>query len=207
MNPFLVWLDQFSRFVSLPAAWGIFATGAIIYVIDAWRVRFLALVVQYLFIGLLFARIFDTRPEMVVMKVLVGWLICGALLVSARIRQLSTQQSGKLVRWATNLPFRALMLTTATVIAWLASGRYALPYVSQELGLACFFLAILALLFFGTEENDPGVVSVGVLNLLAALDIFYSAQDPGLMVSGLLVVVNLLVGLAASYLTVAEVEV
>jgi hypothetical protein len=206
MNPFLAWLDQFSRVVSMPAAWGIFAAGAVIYVIDAWRIRFLALLVQYLFIGLLFARIFDTRPEMVMMKVLIGWLIAGALLVSARIRQQSRQESGKLLRWATNLPFRALMLTTATVVAWLASARFALPYVSAELGLACFLLAILAVLFFGTEENDPGVVGVGVLNLLAALEIFYTAQDPGLLVSGLLVVVNLLVGLAASYLTVAEVD-
>lgn len=205
MNPFLVWLDRFSEFVSLPAAWGIFVAGAVIYVIDAWRIRFLALLIQYLFIGVLFARVFDTRPEMAVMKVLVGWLICGALLVSARIRQQNVQQSGKLLRWATNLPFRILVLSTATVIAWLASQRFALPYVSPELGLACFLLAVLAVLFFGTEEDDPGVVGVGVLNLLAALEIFYSAQDPGLMVSGLLVVVNLLVGLAASYLTVAEV--
>ncbi len=205
MNPFLVWLDQFSNFVSMPAAWGIFLTGAVIYVIDAWRVRFLALLVQYLFIGVLFARIFDTRLEMVIMKVLIGWLISGALLISARIRQQSTQQSGKLLRWATNLPFRALMLTTATVVAWLASQRFALPYVSAELGLACFLLGILAVLFFGTEENDPGVVGVGVLNLLAALEIFYTAQDPGLLIAGLLVVINLLVGLAVSYLTVAEV--
>jgi hypothetical protein len=43
------------------------------------------------------------------------------------------------------------------------------------------------------------------LNLLAALDIFYSAQDPGLLVTGLLVMVNLLLGLAISYLTVVEV--
>jgi hypothetical protein len=206
MNPFLVWLEQFSRFVSLPAAWGIFVAGAVIYVIDAWRIRFFALLVQYLFIGLLFARIFDTRPEMVIMKVLVGWLICGALLISARIRQQNTRQMGKLVRWATNLPFRILMLTSATVVAWLASQRFALPYVPAELGLACFLLGILAILFFGTEENDPGVVGVGVLNLLAALEIFYIAQDPALLVAGLLVVVNLLVGLAASYMTVAEVD-
>ena len=206
MNPFLTWLDRISGVVSLPAAWGIFVAGAVIYVIDAWRIRFLALLVQYVFIGMLFMRIFDTRPEMAMMKVLVGWLICGALLISARIRQQSVAQSGKLVRWATNLPFRVLVLATATVVAWLASRRFALPYVSPELGLACFLLAVLAVLFFGTEENDPGVVGVGVLNLLAALEIFYSAQDPGLLVSGLLVVVNLLVGLAASYLTVTEVE-
>lgn len=205
MNPFTVWLDRFSEFVSMPAAWGIFAAGAVIYVIDAWRIRFLALLVQYLFIGVLFMRVFDTRPEMALMKVIVGWLISGALLLSASIRQQSVRESRKLLRWATNLPFRVLVLSAATVVAWLASRRFALPYVSPELGLACFLLLVLAVLFFGTEEEDPGVVGVGVLNLLAALDIFYSAQDPGLLVGGLLVVVNLLVGLATSYLTVAEV--
>jgi flagellar biosynthesis protein FliQ len=49
------------------------------------------------------------------------------------------------------------------------------------------------------------IVGVGVLNLLAALDIFYSAQDPALLVTGLLVIVNLLIGLAISYLAVVEV--
>lgn len=207
MNPFLVWLERFSELVALPAAWGIFLTGAVIYLINAWSVRFFALLVQYVFIGLLFARIFDTRPEMAMMKIMVGWLICAALLVSARIRWRATQQRGQRVRWAANLPFRVIALLMATVVARMASTRYALPFVSADLGLACFLLVILAILFLGTEEQDPGVVGVGVLNLLAALDIFYSAQDPGLLVTGLLVVVTLLVGLATSYLTVAEVPV
>jgi len=198
-------LESFSRFVSLPAAWGIFVAGAVIYVINAWRIRFLALVVQYLFIGVLFTRVFDTRPEMAIMKITVGWLICGALLVSARYRSQALPGSRQLVRWAANLPFRVLILAAGTVIAWLASQRFALPFVSADLGLACLLLTVLAILFFGTEEADPGVVGVGILNLLAALDIFYSAQDPGLLVTGLLVVVNLLVGLATSYLMVTEV--
>jgi hypothetical protein len=96
-------------------------------------------------------------------------------------------------------------LLSATVIARLASQRFSLPYVSQDLGLACLLLVVLAVLFLGTEEADPTVVGVGVLNLVTALQIFYTAQDPGLLVSGLLVLVSLLVGLATSYLTVAEV--
>lgn len=205
MNPFLVWLERLSELVSLPAAWGIFVTGAVIYLIDAWRIRFLALLVQYTFVGMLFARIFDTRPEMALMKISVGWLISGALLLSARIRRRSVAASEVRLRWAANLPFRILALATVTVVARLASTRYTLPYVSPDLGLACFLLVVLAVLFLGTEEGDPSVVGVGLLNLLAALDIFYSAQDPGLMVTGLLVIVNLLIGLASSYLTVAEV--
>ena len=206
MNPFSVWLERFASLVSVPAAWGIFLTGAVIYLITAWRIRFLALIIQYIFIGVLFARIFDQRPEMAMMKTLVGWLVSGALLLSAQIRNraIKGQQSTHSMQWAVNLPFRIVSLLTVTIIARLASQKYTLPYVSADLGLSCFLLAVLAILYLGTEE-DPGVVGVGVLNILAALDIFYLAQDPGLMVSGLLVGVSLLVGLASSYLTVVEV--
>jgi len=204
MSPFLHWLEQFSEFVSVPAAWGIFVAGAVIYLISEWRVRFLALVIQYLFVGLLFAGIFDTRPEMALMKIIVGWLIAAALLLSARIRLDTVRTEGRLLTWATNLPFRVLVLLTATAIGYLGSQRFSLPYVSADLGLACLLLVVLAVLFVGTEDEDPTIVGVGVLNLLTALEVFYTAQDPGLMVSGLLVVVSLLVGLATSYLTVAE---
>ena len=58
--------------------------------------------------------------------------------------------------WASNLPFRALALVTVTVVANLASQRYPLPYVSADVGLACFLLVVMAILFIGTEEADPG---------------------------------------------------
>jgi uncharacterized membrane protein YhdT len=98
-----------------------------------------------------------------------------------------------------------LALIVMTVVAYLAAEKYPLPFISTDLALACFILIILAVLFIGTEENDVMIVCVGVLNLLAALDIFYSAQDPGLLVTGLLVMVSLPVGLAISYLAVVEV--
>jgi hypothetical protein len=205
MNPFTAWLSQLSSFASMPATWGIFLTGAGIYLINEWRIRFLILVTQYFFIGILFARVFDTRPEMALLKIVVGWLICGAFLISARVRGRATKQEGPRLRWSSNLPFRILSLTVMTVVAYLASQKYPLPFVSTDLALACFILIVLAVLFIGTEENDAMVVGVGVLNLLAALDIFYSSQDPGLLVTGLLVMVSLLIGLAASYLSVVEV--
>ncbi len=205
MNPFNIWLSRMSSFAAAPAAWGIFLTGALIYLINEWRIRFLVLVVQYFFIGILFARVFDTRPEMALLKILVGWLICGAFLLSAHIRKRGIERTGLHLRWSSHLPFRFLSLVVMMVVAYLASQRYPLPFVSADLALACFILITLALLFIGTEENDVMITGVGVLNLLAALDIFYSSQDPGLLVTGLLVMVNLLIGLASSYLAVAEV--
>jgi hypothetical protein len=207
MNLLIDWLNRLAEFVSLPSAWGIFFMGSLIYLISEWRFRFLAMVTQYLFVGILFLRIFNSRPEMAMMKIIIGWLISGSLLVSAGVRRQADTDNGigSTLRWATNLPFRLTSLATVTVIAYLASQKFPLPYVSPELGLACFLLLVLALLYFGTDEQDAGIVGIGVLNLLVALDIFYSAQEPGLLVTGLLVVLNLIVGLATSYLMVAEV--
>lgn len=205
MNLFVEWLNRLPQLISLPSAWGIFAMGALIYLISEWRFRFFALLLQYLFVGILFLRIFNSRPEMALMKIIVGWIISGALLLSAGVRRVEDNTSSRRLQWAANLPFRLLSLLTVTVIAYLASQRYPLPYVSQELGLACFLLLVLSLLYFGTDEQDAGVVGIGVLNLLVALDIFYSAQEPGLLVTGLLVVLYLVVGLATSYLMVAKV--
>ncbi len=205
MSPFVVWLSRLSAWASTPAVWGIFLVGALIYLVSDWRVRFIALVAQYFFLGVLFTRIFDTRPEMALLKIIVGWLICGAFFISARIREQTTEEQGFKWRWSANGPFRALSLVTMTVVAYMAAERYPLPFVPPDLALACFLLVVLAVLFMATEENDPVVVGVGVLNLLAGLDIFYSTQDPGLLVTGLLVMINLLVGLAVSYLTVVEV--
>ncbi|MGC9332549.1 MAG: hypothetical protein ACP5JJ_00255 [Anaerolineae bacterium] len=205
MDPIVAWISRFSSSASAPAIWGIFLAGAVIYLIAEWRIRLLALLVQYFFIGILFARLFSDRPEMALLKALVGWLVCGAMYLSARIRQDALQEKSPF-HWSADIPFRAISLTMMTVVAYLASQRYVLPFVSEDLSLACFLLVVLAVLFIGTAV-DAVVVGVGVLNLLAALDIFYSARDPGLLVTGLLVMVNLLVGLAVSYLTVAEVDV
>jgi hypothetical protein len=153
----------------------------------------------------MFTRLFTERPELALLKTTVGWLICAALFLSARMREDATRERSTF-HWAADLPFRAVSLLMMTVIAYLASQRYALPFVSQELALTCVLLAVLSVLFIGTDP-DPVVIGVGVLNLLVGLDLFYSAQDPGLLVTGMLIMVSLLVGLAISYLTVVEVRV
>ncbi len=205
MNPFLAWLSRFSSLALLPAVWGIFLAGAGLYLIYTWRIRFLILLVQYFCIGILFVRIFDTRPEMAVLKILVGWLICGAFLISAHVRGRVTGQQRLYRYWAANLPFRILSLIVMTMVAYLATQKYPLPFISADLALGCFILILLALLYLGTEEDDVMLMGVGVLNFLAALEIFYLSQDPGLAVTGLLMIVNLIIGLATSYLSVVEV--
>lgn len=203
MTPFVLWLSRLSSFAATPAVWGVFFAGAVIYLIAEWRIRLLALLGQYFALGILFAHLFDTRPELALLKTLVGWLVCGALFLSARTREEAT--AGALhLHWAADLPFRIITLTVMVLVAYLATQRYPLPFLTTDLSAACFLLLVLAVLFIGTD-GDAGVAGLGVLNLLSGLDLFYSAWDPGLLVTGLMVVVTLLAGLAISYLTVAEV--
>jgi len=203
MTPFVLWLSRLSSFAATPAVWGVFFAGAVIYLIAEWRIRLLALLGQYFALGLLFAHLFDTRPELALLKTLVGWLVCGALFLSARTREEATR--GALhFHWAADLPFRIITLTVMVLVAYLAAQRYPLPFLTADLSAACFLLLVLAVLFIGTD-GDAGVAGLGVLNLLSGLDLFYSAWDPGLLVTGLMVIVTLLAGLAISYLTVAEV--
>ncbi len=204
MSVFIQWLSRLSSLASTPAVLGIFLAGAAIYLIAEWRIRLLALLAQYFFIGIMFLRLFDTRPEMALLKTLIGWLVCGALYLSARTREEAVSQGFPRIHWVADLPFRSLFLIVISLVAYLASQRYPLPFLSNDLAMTCFVLLGLAVVLIGTEK-DAGVVGVGVLNLLAGLDIFYSAWDPGVLVTGLLVIVTLVVGLAISYLTVAEV--
>ncbi len=198
-----IWVGRLSAWASTPAVWGLFVTGAIIYIVSQWHVRLVALLTQYFLIGILFSRLFADRPEMALVKMLVGWLICGALHLSARIREevnpREAPRHGK-----AEIPFRLVTLFTLTVAAAMAAQHYPLPFVPPDLTLACYLLAVLALLFIGTEA-DAVVVGVGLLNLLTALDLFYSAQDPAILVTGMILIIELLVGLAVSYLAVRQV--
>ncbi len=197
------WVNRLSSWASTPAVWGLFVTGAIIYVVSQWHIRLLALLAQYFLLGILFSRLFSDRPEMALVKMLVGWLICAALHLSARIREDVDPRQAPRFRKA-EIPFRLVTLFALTAAAAMAAQHYPLPFVPPDLTLACYLLGVLALLFVGTEA-DAVVVGVGLLNLLAALDIFYSAQDPAILVTGMMLIVELLVGLAISYLAVGEI--
>ncbi len=205
MTSLIEWINRLSAWASTPAVWGLFVTGAVIYIVSQWHVRLVALLTQYFLLGILFSRLFADRPEMALVKMLVGWLICGALHLSARIREEVEPRRVPKQGWA-EVPFRLVTLAALTVGAALAAQHYPLPFVPPDLTLACYLLGVLALLFIGTEA-DAVVVGVGLLNLLAALDIFYSAQDPAILVTGMILIVELLVGLVVSYLAVGQAEV
>ncbi len=203
MNPFI---EEFSRLVNLastPATLVVFACGLVMYIIPQWQVRLLSFMTQVFFLGLIFLRLFWDSPELALLKLLVGWIIGGALYFSARVRE-DLQQRQLTPEEKALLPFRLVTGGVLLGIAALAARTYPLPFIPADLVLTCYALLVLGILFIGTEHDAP-MIGFGMLNLLAALDIFYAAYDPVLLITGLLIFTNLLIGLVISYLTVSEV--
>jgi uncharacterized MnhB-related membrane protein len=75
-------LDQL-QFISQEAALlGLFVTASIILVGRDWRSLILALLIQYILVGLVLSRL--VRPDIATLKVLIGAFICPVLFLSAR---------------------------------------------------------------------------------------------------------------------------
>ncbi len=203
MNPFIEELSRLVNLASTPATLIIFACGLLIYVIPQWQIRLLSFMTQVFFLGLIFLRLFWASPELALLKLLVGWLIGGALYFSARVRE-DIQRRQFTLEERAFLPFRLATGVILLGLAALAARTYPLPFIPPDLTLTCYALLLLGILFIGTEHDAP-LIGFGMLNLLAALDVFYAAYDPVLLITGLLIFTNLLIGLVISYLTVSEV--
>ena len=75
-------IDQLGFITRELAIVGLFLTGGIIAMVRDWRVSLLALLGQYLLAGLVLSRL--VLPEVALIKVLIGALICPMLYLAAR---------------------------------------------------------------------------------------------------------------------------
>lgn len=205
MNPFIAELSRLVNLASTPATLVIFVCGMVIYTIPQWHVRLLSFMTQVFFLGLIFLRLFWNSPELALLKLLVGWIIGGALYFSARVRE-DTQQRQLTAEEKALIPFRLVTGGVLLTMAYLVSRSFPLPFIPEDLVLTCYALLVLGILLIGTE-HDATLIGFGMLNVLAALDVFYAAYDPVFLITGLLIFINLLIGLVISYLTVSEVTV
>ncbi len=190
MNPFIEELSRLLNLASTPATLAIFACGLVIYVIPQWHVRLLSFMTQVFFLGLIFLRLFFNSPELALLKLLVGWIIGGALYFSARVREDSLRRRLTTADKAL-IPFRLVTGLVLLGMAYLAARSFPLPFIPTDLVLTCYVLMVLGIMLIGTE-HDAALVGFGMLNVLAALDVFYAAYDPMLLMSGLLIFINLL---------------
>jgi hypothetical protein len=187
------------------------ATGAILVVARKWRLKVLALAIQYLLVVLLLTRII--RVELAAVKGLTGWLICAVFYVTER-RVGSPGPPVSSSRSRGDRPWRGEVLSAkgwfyllsavlVFVLAYGAALRLPLPEVPAEITLACYLLAGLGLLIVSLNEN-PFEVGLGLLTTLAGFDLFYVGLEPSLAVAGLVGAVGFMIALATAYLRSAQ---
>ena len=214
-----------------PAIVGLVVTASLIVITSDWRFSLGALSVQYVLVGLLLTRLI--QPQVAVIKVLIGALVCVVLYLTARLVSESSEEppseredaeDGRSRRPAS--PTSNLQLPTsktrggasladfafcllATLFVGLAvyslSKRYPLPEVPLDIGFACYWLASLGLLVLMLTE-EPLKAGMGLLTLITGFELFYSVLERSLSVVGFLGIANFLIALVIAYLAASRAE-
>lgn len=213
-------IEELSFLATTPAVVALMFTAGIIVVIQDWRVSLLALVIQYIIVGLLLTG--AVRAELAAIKTLVGAMLCLILYMTARrvdwgrpaplppppdeVDESAEASAQPVVpQWIlpTELPFRflAVLLMLVAVYSW-ALG-YPLPDVNEAIGLSVYILATLGLLAMGLTD-EPLKAGMGLLTFVSAFELFYTVLEPSLAVVGFLGLANFLIALAIAYLEVVR---
>jgi len=208
--------EQLSIFVTTSATVSVMFTAGVIVVIKDWRASLLAMIFQYVIVGLLLMS--EIRMELALIKTLVGALICVILYMTARHvewgRPPQPPPAGEeeeepaeppASQWLlpTELPFRFLAALLVMVAAYGGASTQPLPDVGEAISLAAYTLAALGLLAMGLTD-EPLKAGLGLLTFVSAFELFYTVLEPSLIVVGFLGLSNFLIALAIAYLTVAR---
>lgn len=200
-----------ARLAAVPttvALLGLAATACFLIIVSDWRGSVFALAVQYLLAGLLLARVI--RPEIAIIKALIGVMICVVFYITARRAGLGRwpladeERPNRLIlALMLGVPFRIMAALMALALAYTAALRITLSNVPIEIGFAVSTLGLLGM-FNIALADEPLKSGMGLLTVITGFEMFYSSVEQSLTVVGLLGVVNFMVALAVSYLTTAQ---
>jgi hypothetical protein len=206
--PTLPEILQQLQFISQETALlGLFLTAGLILVGRDWRLLILALLAQYILAGLILSRL--VRPDIAILKVMIGAFICPILFLSARqvsfnpslVSLLSKERRRSTP--ATGFVFRLLTTLLIVLVTIILSDTFTLPDLSLSLTIAVYWLILAGLTILVLTE-DPMKAGHGLLTILVGFDLLYTTLERSLLITGLWGAVNLLIALALSYLIVAK---
>lgn len=197
------------------AVLGLFITAGVMLIVRDWRASLLGLLGQYLLAGLILSRL--VFPEVALIKVLVGALICPMLYLAAR--QAGWQNNRSLMAVPGSSPnsawmqgggalpggraFRLLAMILMVFLATALSRSYPLPAIPSDVGLGSYWLMLSGLLIMMLTE-EPLKAGQGLLTAIIGFELFYTSVERSLALVWLWAVVNLLLALAIAYLAVAR---
>jgi len=192
-------LEQLQFITRELAVLGLFVTGGLIVLVRDWRVSLLALLGQYLLAGLILSRL--VLPEIALIQVLIGALICPMLYLAARVGRSASPAPGDL--FPAGRAFRLLAVTLMALLAVTLSRAYPMPAVPPDVGLGSYWLILIGLLVLLLTE-EPIKAGQGLLTAIAGFQLVYTSIERSLAMVWLWAVVNLLLTLAIAYLAVAR---
>lgn len=189
-------------------------TGTLILLVRDWRVMLLALLGQYVSVGLILSQMIP--PEIALIKVLVGALVCLMLYLAARqsgwgvrvephtAQQLFPRNVGirDPLPW-TGGAFRALILCLVFILTTVLTRDYPLPDMPSEVGLSCYWLMLIGLVAL-MLTGQPLLAGPGLLTALTGFELLYTFLESSLVIVFLLAAVNLLLTASISYLVAVQ---
>lgn len=220
---------QFIRFEAILL--GLFITASIILIAQNWRFLILALLLQYVLVGIALSRL--VRPDIAVLSVLIGAFICPILFISARqvlisplaVYDFSGQkdngdQSGQWWRnvsistllmgpdrarlTATGFSFRLFTGLLIILITFSLSNSFPLPNLPSTITTTVYWLILAGLFTIILTSKEPMKVGIGLLTGLTGFSLLYMTIENSLLLTGMWGSVNLLIALAIGYLTVVK---
>jgi hypothetical protein len=205
-------LDRLSQLATTPLLAALAGSAILILLVRNWRIALPALIVQYVAVGIMLARVI--QPGVALIKPLAGALVCLAISIAAqRADDLRARRGESVaverirhVSWHT-LPAQVLLRGIAAVLvltaAFGATVRFPLPGNARELGLGAYVLLACGMLLIATAPEALNI-GVGLLMFISGVELGYTPLEPSISVSVLLGFMTLLVGFAVAYLTLAD---
>jgi hypothetical protein len=164
-----------------------------------WRWSILALAIQYAGVFVLVS--ISWSVEMSVTKIVAGWMSGAVLGIAMQTVPESWREaenfspSGRVFRLFTAaLAGITVFSITPYVVKWI-------PGITQAQAWGGLTLIAMGLLHLGLTAQPLRVV-IGLLTLLAGIDIFYAAIVSSTLVAGLLAAINLALSLTGAYLII-----
>ncbi len=209
---------------------GLFITAGLILVGRDWRLLIMALLTQYILVGIMLSRL--VQPDIAVLQILIGAFICPILFLSARQvaatplsveamlpEQVRNSHPGWRQKLAfgkfltnsedrnafveTGFYFRLILVFLLILITTTLSRTFPLPGLAPAITTAVYWLVLAGLVTLSLTET-PIKAGIGLFTVLAGFGLYYTTLESSLLLTGLLGSVNLMLALSLGYLIVVR---
>lgn len=183
--------------------WGLFLTAGLIAVVEERRISLLVLLVQYALAGLLLSA--SLPASIALAKIAIGGMVFLTLFPTAwRSRSKPpAEMEGQKRTFATSFPFRLAGSALVGLVVYGLLQQYPWEGVPPPLAFASLFLMAMGL-WTVVLGRGPFRIGLGLLTFQIGFELLFTIWERGLLVAGLLGLVNILLALAIPYLDAVE---